>query len=53
MQALRIDESLIEVHFMTKGSNPSAPEQREAMAAAGAKWIIVLDQGSRNGPALV
>lgn len=38
---------------MTKGSNPSAAAQREAMSSYRARWIIVLDQGSRNGPAIV
>ena len=53
VQALNIDPSRIDVHLMTKGSSPSAEVQRRAMAAYDAKWIIVLDQGSRNGPALV
>lgn len=52
-QALHIDPSRIDIHLMTKGSNPSAETQRDSMSAYGAKWIIVLDQGSRNGPALV
>lgn len=53
VHALSIDPSRIDVHLMTKGSNPSASAQRESMSEYGAKWIIVLDQGSRNGPALV
>ncbi|EPQ27884.1 uncharacterized protein PFL1_04628 [Pseudozyma flocculosa PF-1] len=51
--ALKIDPTLIDVHLMTKGSNPAASEQREAMEDVNAKWVIVLDQGSRNGPPLV
>lgn len=53
IHALGISPDRIDIHLMTKGSNPSADAQREAMTAYGAKWIIVLDQGSRNGPALV
>lgn len=53
VQALGIDPSRIDIHLMTKGSNPSAETQRDSMAEYGAKWIIVLDQGSRNGPPLV
>lgn len=52
-EALGIDPALVAVHLMTKGSNPSDTVQRDAMAEHGAKWIIVLDQGSRNSPALV
>lgn len=52
-EALAVDPGLVAVHLMTKGSHPSATEQRNAMAEYGAKWIIVLDQGSRNAPALV
>ncbi|CBQ69618.1 conserved hypothetical protein [Sporisorium reilianum SRZ2] len=53
VQALHIDPSRIDIHLITKGSNPSAETQRESMAEYAAKWIIVLDQGSRNGPPLV
>ncbi|SNX86904.1 uncharacterized protein MEPE_05613 [Melanopsichium pennsylvanicum] len=53
VDALGISPNRIDIHLMTKGSNPSASAQREAMTAYNAKWIIVLDQGSRNGPALV
>ncbi|GAC94717.1 hypothetical protein PHSY_002290 [Pseudozyma hubeiensis SY62] len=52
-QALAIDPSRIHIHLMTKGSNPAAEAQRDSMAEYGAKWIIVLDQGSRNSPPLV
>lgn len=53
VQALGIDPSRIDIHLMTKGSNLSAESQRDSMSKYGAKWIIVLDQGSRNGPPLV
>ncbi|TKY88413.1 hypothetical protein EX895_002765 [Sporisorium graminicola] len=53
VHALGIDPSRIDIHLMTKGSNPSAETQRICMTEYGAKWIIVLDQGSRNGPPLV
>ena len=53
VHAFSIDPSRIDIHLMTKGSNPAAEVQRQAMTAYNAKWIIVLDQGSRNGPALV
>ncbi|KAL9932718.1 hypothetical protein V8E36_008417 [Tilletia maclaganii] len=51
--ALGLDESLLSVHLMNKGNHPGSAAEREAMSGYGAKWIIVLDQGSREGPALV
>ncbi|PWZ01790.1 DHH phosphoesterase [Testicularia cyperi] len=53
IEALDIDPSLVDVHLMTKGSSPSESAQRDAMAAHNARYIIVLDQGSRNSPPLV
>lgn len=53
VHALGVSPDRIDIHLMTKGSNPSADAQREAMTAYNPKWIIVLDQGSRNSPALV
>ncbi|KAE8257283.1 hypothetical protein A4X13_0g2446 [Tilletia indica] len=53
LRALGLDESLLDVHLMSKGNHPGSTFEREAMQSYGAKWIIVLDQGSRDGPALV
>ncbi|CAD6885311.1 unnamed protein product [Tilletia caries] len=53
LRALGLDESLLDVHLMSKGNHPASTSEREAMQAYGAKWVIVLDQGSREGPALV
>lgn len=53
LAALGLDTGLIDVHLMSKGSNPAAEQQKQAMAACGARWVIVLDHGSRTGPAIV
>ncbi|GAK66939.1 single-stranded-DNA-specific exonuclease [Moesziomyces antarcticus] len=53
VHALGISPARIDVHLMTKGAHPGASAQRQAIAHYGAKWIIVLDQGSRTGPAIV
>ncbi|KAK0521375.1 hypothetical protein OC834_006691 [Tilletia horrida] len=53
LRALGLDESLLQVHLMSKGNHPGAPAERAAMQNYGARYIVVLDQGSREGPALV
>jgi len=51
--ALGADESKLDVHLMQKGSNIHDEEQRLAMASKEAAYIVVLDQGSRDGPPVV
>lgn len=41
------------VHFVSKGSNPHRDDEREKFALYKADYAIVVDQGSRPGPALV
>ena len=44
---------LITVHHLAKGTNVHADEERDRMAAVAAERVVVLDQGSRPGRALV
>ncbi|KAI0770880.1 hypothetical protein BD413DRAFT_476564 [Trametes elegans] len=41
------------VHFPSKGSNIHAPAERATIARHGARFLVVTDQGSRGGPAIV
>ncbi|KIW46741.1 uncharacterized protein PV06_02387 [Exophiala oligosperma] len=50
---LGLDESLIDVHLVQKGSNIHVQSEREAMAAKDPAYIFVLDQGSVAGPPVV
>jgi len=45
-------ESILE-HHIPSGKNPASSSQREVLERYGARWIIVLDQGSPVGPPLV
>jgi hypothetical protein len=45
--------ALISVHLLTKGTSVHSDEERDRMMAVGAERIVVLDQGSRPGRALV
>lgn len=45
-------EDILE-HHIPAGKNPASQTEREKYEAYGAKWIIVLDQGSPTGPPLV
>ncbi|EMD34652.1 hypothetical protein CERSUDRAFT_97244 [Gelatoporia subvermispora B] len=45
--------SLISVHFVRKGSNVHETEEGKAMQEYGAKYAVVIDQGSRGGPRLI
>ncbi|KAK0550406.1 hypothetical protein OC846_003673 [Tilletia horrida] len=53
LRQLGVENSRISVHLMSKGNHPGSSKEREAMEAIQAKWVIVLDQGSREGPPLV
>jgi single-stranded DNA-specific DHH superfamily exonuclease len=43
----------LRVHLLAKGANPHAPAERAALGAHAADYALVLDHGSRGGPALV
>lgn len=53
LELLGLDPSLIDVHLFSKGRNIHEDDERNAMSAKDASYIIVLDQGSRGGPAVV
>lgn len=53
LTTLGLDQSKIDVHLHRRGSNIHAEEERQAMADKKPKYIIVLDQGSIGGPAIV
>ncbi|KAI0757819.1 hypothetical protein C8Q80DRAFT_1135598 [Daedaleopsis nitida] len=50
---LGLSPDLISVHFPAKGSNIYAPAERARIAEYDARYVIVTDQGSRGGPAIV
>ncbi len=50
---LGLDPKLLDVHLVQKGSNIHEEYERKLMLEKKAKFIIVLDQGSRGGPAVV
>ena len=43
----------IDAYFLPKGDNIHTPEASEALSAYNAAALIVLDQGSRAGPAIL
>lgn len=45
--------NLISVHHLAKGTNVHSDEEQDRMIASGRQRIVVLDQGSRPGRALV
>jgi nanoRNase/pAp phosphatase (c-di-AMP/oligoRNAs hydrolase) len=47
------DPSLLDVHLVQKGNNIHVQSEREAMQAKDPAYIIVLDQGSVEGPRVV
>jgi hypothetical protein len=47
-----VPDAAIRVHHVGRGASPGSAAEREAMAASQARWIVVLDQGSRHGPGL-
>lgn len=42
----------IHIHIVTKGSNVHEESEREAIARYGARFIVIVDQGSRSQPVL-
>ena len=53
LASLGLSRSLIDVHLVGKGSNIHDEVEREAMLAKRAKYIIVVDHGSRKAPPVV
>lgn len=51
--ALGLSKSLIKIHLIKKGSNIHEEDERLAMAAHSPAFVVVLDQGSREGPPVV
>lgn len=50
---LGLHPKLLDVHLVQKGSNIHEEYERKLMVEKKAKFIIVLDQGSREGVAVV
>jgi hypothetical protein len=50
---LGLDENLIDVHVLSKGTSVHSPSERASMEAQNPSYLFVLDQGSRGGPPLV
>lgn len=50
---LGLDEKLLDVHLVQKGSNIHEETERQLMSEKRPKFIIVLDQGSRGGPLVI
>ncbi|KZT68522.1 DHH phosphoesterase [Daedalea quercina L-15889] len=55
LTALGLPPTLIHTHFVAKGSNVHAPAERARIAAITPcpRFVVVADQGSRPGPALL
>lgn len=50
---LGLNPSCLDVHLVSKGSNIHEQAEREDMLAKKPKYVIVVDQGSRNGPPII
>jgi single-stranded DNA-specific DHH superfamily exonuclease len=50
---LGLDQTLLSVHLVHKGSNIHEEAERKAMLDLSPKYVIVVDQGSRGGPPVV
>ncbi|CAG8954973.1 hypothetical protein HYFRA_00008662 [Hymenoscyphus fraxineus] len=50
---LGLDEGLLDVHLVQKGSNIHEEVERKAMLEKNPSFVIVLDQGSRGGPPVI
>ncbi|TFK46470.1 DHH phosphoesterase [Heliocybe sulcata] len=50
---LGLEKKHLRVHFVAKGSNVHDPEEKLRMKAYNAKYAIIVDQGSQEGPPLV
>ncbi|EXJ67686.1 uncharacterized protein A1O5_09032 [Cladophialophora psammophila CBS 110553] len=53
LTSLGLEPSLIDVHLIQKGSSIHSQPEREAMAAKGPAYVVVLDQGSIAAPPVV
>ncbi|ETN41433.1 uncharacterized protein HMPREF1541_03369 [Cyphellophora europaea CBS 101466] len=53
LRSLGLDEAKIDVHLVQKGRNIHHEDERQAMAQKEPSFVVVLDQGSRGGPAVV
>ncbi|CCM00571.1 uncharacterized protein FIBRA_02605 [Fibroporia radiculosa] len=51
--ALGLPPQLLTVHFVAKGSNVHAPDERAQLASYQARYLVLVDQGSRPGPPIV
>lgn len=51
--ALGLDPSLLDVHLVQKGSNIHEEDERKAITSTSSKYVIVVDQGSRAGQAII
>lgn len=50
---LGLPAELLDVHLVQKGSNIHEEFERQKMREKEARFVIVLDQGSRGGPPVV
>ena len=50
---LGLNEDLIDVHLLSKGTNVFSQVEREAMLAHDPDYVFVIDHGSRSGPPLI
>jgi single-stranded DNA-specific DHH superfamily exonuclease len=53
LRKLGLDQKLLDVHLVQKGSNIHEETERQAMLEKKPGFIIVLDQGSRRGPPVI
>lgn len=53
LTTLGLSPDLLDVHLHKRGSNIHADDERVAMGAKNPAYVIVLDQGSVKGPAIV
>lgn len=53
LMLLGLNENLIEVHLLHKGTSIHDEEERTAMTALAPSYVFVLDQGSRNSPPVI
>ena len=53
LRKLGLDQKLLDVHLVQKGSNIHEETERQAMLEKKPAFIIILDQGSRGGPPII
>ncbi|PWN40025.1 hypothetical protein IE81DRAFT_317176 [Ceraceosorus guamensis] len=51
--AMGVPASRIAIHHVSRAGHPGTSQERRAMSEKRARWIVVLDQGSRAGDELV